>query len=247
MTACGLEVSEESESYEPPTLKQKVMVVFNSPIGSYVSPSFYSKTKPRSGQVVPTWFFSAVQVYGTLTFHASDLVASSRQFLHDQAVELTTHSEEYLVGFPAEQAWKIEDAPEKSRNDLMKKIVGIEINITRIGGKGKSGQEIAAGDQMGCIRGFEAMGTDNGRELAQQIATAMRKKADRADVLEQQINQVQGEKVKGPHGWYFTAAESSPQKKPGNRSALLVGAVSTVCMIFLLLVAAHFNEMRTVA
>jgi hypothetical protein len=49
---------------------------------------------------------------------------------------------------------------------LKKAIVGVEIKITRMEGKGKCGQEITAGDQMGCVRGFEAMGTQCGKEMS---------------------------------------------------------------------------------
>ncbi|KAF2821004.1 hypothetical protein CC86DRAFT_107322 [Ophiobolus disseminans] len=98
---------------ETQTLEQEVMVILNSPIESYVSPSFYTRSKPLNGKVVPTWFFSAVQVYGTLTLHASTTLPDSVQFLQKQAEDLTQHGEEYLIVFPTEEAWKISDAPEK--------------------------------------------------------------------------------------------------------------------------------------
>ena len=61
---------------------------------------------------MPTWFFSAVQVYGTLTIHPSTTSAAATQFLSKQIDDLTRHSEEYLMQFLAEQAWKVSDAPE---------------------------------------------------------------------------------------------------------------------------------------
>jgi hypothetical protein len=183
------------------------MLLFTSPIKSYVSPSFYTHTKPKSGEVVSTWFFSAVQVYGTLKFHTSST------FLQSQVEDLTCHGEQHLMGFPANQAWKVSDAPQAWREGQMKRIIGVEVAVTRMEGKGKFGQEVAAGDQMGCMRNFEAMGTDEGKEMAKQIETSMRKNPLRVGALEEEKGRVQGPKVKGKFDWYFTAVEGGEKTK----------------------------------
>lgn len=189
------------------TFDQEVMILFNSPIESYVTPSFYTHSKPLDGKLVPTWFFSAVQVYGTLSF------PSSPSFLQSQVEDLTRHGEEHLMQFPAKQTWKISDSPKEFRDYKMKAIVGVEIKITRMEGKGKFGQEIKAGDQMGCIRGFEAMKTECGKDMAGQIEDSMRKDEGRVDVLEKEMGLVQGKKVKGKFGWYLTAAKGDGSMK----------------------------------
>jgi predicted FMN-binding regulatory protein PaiB len=51
------------------SLEQEVCVLFNGPIHSYVTPKFYVETKPKTGKVVPTWNYSAVQAYGKATFY----------------------------------------------------------------------------------------------------------------------------------------------------------------------------------
>jgi transcriptional regulator len=205
-------------------LEQEVMLLFTSPIESYVSPSFYTHTKPKSGEVVPTWFFSAVQVYGTLKFHTSST------FLQSEVEDLTRHGEQHLIGFPANQAWKVSDAPQAWREGQMKRIIGIEIAVTRMEGKGKFGQEVAGGsDQMGCMRGFEALGTDGGKEMAKQIEASMGKNPLRVGALEEEKGRVQGSKVIGKFGWYFTAVEG--EKETGHQG-LFVGATYLVlCLV----------------
>jgi transcriptional regulator len=211
MNVLPIQIQEDgTEEVEAQTIEQEIMIVFNSPIDSYVSPSYYTHTKPLNGKVVPTWFFSSVQVYGTLTIHASPRATSTQNFLKKQVVDLTRHGEEYLMGFPESKAWKVSDAPEKFAELLMNSIVGLEVKITRIEGKGKFGQEIDARDQMGCIRSFEALGTDTGRKMAHEISQCMRKDEKRVAVYEAETKKdlVQARKVKGPFGWYYPTSEA---------------------------------------
>ncbi|KAK1494747.1 transcriptional regulator [Colletotrichum tamarilloi] len=51
------------------TLQRNVLVVFTSPVQHYVTPRFYTEKKPVNGKVVPTWNYSAVQVYGKATVY----------------------------------------------------------------------------------------------------------------------------------------------------------------------------------
>lgn len=48
-------------------IEDSVLVVFNGKHDHYVTPKYYVETKPDTGKVVPTWNYSAVQVYGELT------------------------------------------------------------------------------------------------------------------------------------------------------------------------------------
>jgi transcriptional regulator len=77
IAACYSQDSDPTETATSQALDQEVMIVFNSPVESYVSPSFYTHSKPLDGKVIPTWFFSAVQVYGNLTIHASTRSATA--------------------------------------------------------------------------------------------------------------------------------------------------------------------------
>src|SRR5579862_3450840 len=49
------------------SLEEEVSVLFNGPVHAYVTPKFYTETKPDTGKVVPTWNYSAVQAYGKAT------------------------------------------------------------------------------------------------------------------------------------------------------------------------------------
>jgi hypothetical protein len=96
---------------------------------------------------------------------------------------------------------------------LLKAIMGIKIKLTRIEGKGKFGQEIKAEGQMGCIRGFEAMGTHGGCEMVPQIAGWMRKDKARVETPQKELGRAQGLKVKGPFGWCYTAVDGDAMEK----------------------------------
>ncbi|WP_395749849.1 FMN-binding negative transcriptional regulator [Prosthecobacter sp.] len=103
-------------------LDKEVLVIFTGP-HAYISPTWYT-TQPA----VPTWNYTAVHAYGTpriITQH--DRFA---QMLHD-LVEL------HESGRPT--PWHGELPPE-FRDALMKGIVGIEIEITRLEGKFKLSQ-----------------------------------------------------------------------------------------------------------
>jgi transcriptional regulator len=52
---------------------------------------------------------------------------------------------------------------------MQKGIIGIEIEIERLEGKFKMSQELGAGDREGVIKGFEALGSDIGAEIAETV------------------------------------------------------------------------------
>lgn len=154
-------------------LEQEIMILFNGPVHHYVTPKFYVETKPSTGKVVPTWDYSAVQVYGLATLHFDTSLPSTGSFLTTQINDLSKQSEEEIFGFTGQdgkaKAWTVEEAPESYTNLLKKAIIGIEIEITRMAGKFKMSQELADGDRKGVIEGFEKLGTDLGREIAATV------------------------------------------------------------------------------
>lgn len=121
-----------------------------------------------------------------------------------------------------------------------KEIVGVEIKITRMEGKGKFGQEITAGDQMGCVRGFEAIGMECGKEMAKQIEVSMRKDEKRVGVQEREAGLVQGKKVKGKFGWYFTAVKTGGVME--QHGQWLMGVAIAVAGFLIGLIAAHLSR-----
>ena len=128
----------------------EVLVIFTGP-HAYISPAWYA-TQPA----VPTWNYTAVHAYGIpriITQH--DRFA---QMLHD-LVEL------YESGRP--NRWNGQLPPE-FRDGLMKGIVGLEIQITRLEGKFKLGQNRPQ-DAPGVIAMLEKSTDQTDRETAQMM------------------------------------------------------------------------------
>jgi transcriptional regulator len=163
--AAGNEIDANKE-YTGNKLEDEVMILFTSPVNHYVTPKFYTETKPSTGKVVPTWDYAAVQVYGTVTVYSSTTAPESGAFLKQQINDLTKLCEEGQMGYEAEESWKVSDAPDKYVDIMKKAIVGVEIEVSRIAGKWKMSQELAEGDREGVIKGFEELGTEKGREMA---------------------------------------------------------------------------------
>jgi transcriptional regulator len=154
-------------------LSEEVLILFNSPYHSYVSPRYYKETKPDTGKVVPTWNYSAVQVYGRCRIHHSGPQAAS--FLQKQVNDLTNHNEPRSGG-----SWKVGDAPERYVELLKKGIIGIEITIERIEGRFKMSQESNGGDWTGVRDGFKEMGGELGEAMSARVVEEGKKRDDRA-------------------------------------------------------------------
>lgn len=202
---------------KPGMIEEEVMVLFTSPTESYVTPSFYTETKPMDGKVVPTWFSSAVQVYGKLTLHPPS--SNSTSFLQQQFTDLTRHCESNLtlLPTPASKTWHLTDSPPSYISLRSRAIIGLEIRVTRLEGKKKFGQEVKAGNQMGCIRGFGAAGN---MEMVRGIEKCMLENTDvkkkRGEVLEREKGLVLEKKVKGRFGWYYEAVKPDDGEKVGD-------------------------------
>ncbi|OSD01228.1 negative transcriptional regulator [Trametes coccinea BRFM310] len=149
------------------TLSRDVLILFNGPVHHYVTPKFYTETKPSTGKVVPTWDYSAVQVYGRATVYFDAKDPETDAFLSRSLRDLSEFSETEIMGH--EVPWKVDDAPESYVELLKKAIVGVEVEITDMGGKWKMSQELSSRDREGTIAGFEAMGSEVGKCMAQTI------------------------------------------------------------------------------
>ncbi|KAH6983956.1 transcriptional regulator PAI 2-type [Ilyonectria destructans] len=153
-------------------LEEEVLVLFNQAAHHYVTPKFYTETKPTSGKVVPTWNYAAAQAYGKarVFFKASSEETSA--FLTSQMADLTHHNETTTMGYTEENRptpWKVTDAPDKYIELLKKAIIGIEIKITRLEGKFKMSQEMSKGDRDGVAEGFARLESDAAKEVSQMV------------------------------------------------------------------------------
>lgn len=105
----------------------EVMVVFRNG-DAYISPNWYP-SKHEAHKQVPTWNYQVVHAHGRITIHDDE------RYVRGVVVRLTRHHE---ASQP--RPWKMSDAPADFIDTLLKSIVGIEIEITRLQGKRKLGQ-----------------------------------------------------------------------------------------------------------
>ena len=136
------------------------LVVFQGP-QAYVSPSMYP-SKAEHGKVVPTWNYVAVQAHGRL--RCIDDAAWLRAL-----VGRLTQTHEAARDKP----WAVEDAPADYVATMLRGIVGIEIELTRLSGKWKVSQNRSADDRQGVAQGLWQQGASRGcrqtAELAQLV------------------------------------------------------------------------------
>ncbi|KFX95855.1 hypothetical protein V490_03646 [Pseudogymnoascus sp. VKM F-3557] len=162
----------KEQGHDTLELLDEVLVLFNGPHHHYVTPKFYVETKPDSGKVVPTWNYSAVEVYGKVTVYCDSKSNETSSFLQRQLGDLTRQSESLIMGHTGgdePSPWEVSDAPAPYIEILQKNIIGIEIRIDRIGGKFKMSQEMGKGDRAGVINGFNNLGTETGEGIAKTV------------------------------------------------------------------------------
>jgi len=125
---------------------QETLVIFQGP-ESYITPNWYP-SKQVHHQVVPTYNYAVVHVYGQLSI------------THDEAVkrrivgDLTASMEKMR-----NSSWQISDAPAEYIEKMLNAIVGIELTITRIQAKWKVSQNRDAADREGVARGLSGAGS----------------------------------------------------------------------------------------
>jgi transcriptional regulator len=164
----------EAVQAQPPSssnvLEEEVLVLFTSTAQHYVTPKFYSETKPSTGKVVPTWNYAAAQVYGKAKIYWDPKSKEAVTFLSKQINDLSKHAETSIMGYTGADgrpgAWSVTDAPERFIELLRTNIIGIEIKIDRLEGKFKMSQELSRNDREGVIEGFRALETEVGHKVS---------------------------------------------------------------------------------
>jgi transcriptional regulator len=112
-----------------------VMVIFRAE-DAYVTPNWYP-TKHEFHKQVPTWNYRVVHVHGTITIHHDEA------FLRGLVGRLTlTHEASQPI------PWRMDDAPKDYIAAMLKAIVGLEIQITRLVGKFKLSQNRELRDRL---------------------------------------------------------------------------------------------------
>jgi len=154
-------------------LQSEVSIVFNGPVHHYITPKFYTETKPATGKVVPTWNYSAVQAYGMATIFFDTKNPDTGDFLQRQISDLSLHAETTIMGYTGaedqKKPWRVGDAPDRFIELMKKNILGVEIEITRLEGKWKMSQELGKADREGVIEGFSSLNTENALKVAMTV------------------------------------------------------------------------------
>lgn len=153
-------------------IEQDVLVIFNSPVQHYITPKWYTETKPTTGKVVPTWNYAAAEVYGRARIFFDTKAPETGAFLAQQIRDLSYHAETQVMGFTGGDKptdWKVSDAPERFVDLLQKSIIGVEIEITRMGGKFKMSQEMSVGDREGVVKGLGRLEDDTAQEASRLV------------------------------------------------------------------------------
>jgi transcriptional regulator len=139
------------------------LVVFQS-VAAYISPNWYA-TKRETHEVVPTWNYAVVHVYGRIVVH------DDVKWVRGQAGMLTKQQE---ASQPT--PWKMADAPPAYTAANLEQIVGIEIPIARLVGKFKASQNRRDADRVGAIAGLGETG-DPGDAAMAELMKAIRDRA----------------------------------------------------------------------
>jgi transcriptional regulator len=131
----------------------EVLVIFRGPQG-YISPSWYP-SKQETHRHVPTWNYEVVHAHGRLR------IVDDEKFVRGVVARLTRRHE---ATEPA--PWKMGDAPADYLDQMVGMIVGIEVEISRLVGKRKLGQNREPRDVAGAVDALQQRGQ-------QALATAM--------------------------------------------------------------------------
>ncbi|MFT3802035.1 MAG: FMN-binding negative transcriptional regulator [Burkholderiaceae bacterium] len=123
-----------------------VMVVFQSDAAGYISPNWYP-SKHETHRQVPTWNYQVVHAHGVLR------IRDDERFVRGVVARLTRTHE---AGEP--RPWKIGDSAPDYIDGMLAAIVGIEIDIVRLVGKSKLGQNREARDREGAVEALERGG-----------------------------------------------------------------------------------------
>ena len=134
----------------------EVLVIFQAAQG-YISPNWYP-SKPEHHRHVPTWNYAVVHAHGVLR------VLDDERFVRGLVARLTREHEQRSQ---QPRPWKMGDSAPAFIDEMLQKIVGIEIEVTRLVGKFKLGQNREARDRLGAADGLAALGQDG-------LAKAMR-------------------------------------------------------------------------
>jgi len=131
----------------------EVLVVFHAG-EAYISPNWYP-SKHELHKQVPTWNYMVVHAHGRIT------ILDDERYVRGVVGRLTRTHE---ASEP--KPWKMGDAPKDYVDAMVKAIVGVQVEITRLVGKSKLSQNKEARDIQGAAEALKSSGES-------QLADAM--------------------------------------------------------------------------
>ena len=137
----------------------EVMVIFRS-VDAYISPNWYP-SKHETHRQVPTWNYEVVHAHGRIR------IIDDEKFIRGVVARLTRKHE---ASEP--RPWKMGDAPLDYMDQMVRMIVGLEIEVTRLEGKRKLSQNREARDIAGAIN---ALSEKNREDIASQMKAVAKK------------------------------------------------------------------------
>ncbi|MFM0300845.1 FMN-binding negative transcriptional regulator [Paraburkholderia sediminicola] len=137
----------------------EALVIFQGP-AAYISPTWYP-SKHETHRQVPTYNYMVVHAHGRI------VVRDDESFLRGLVARLTRKME---TGEPV--PWKMGDAPADYIAQMLGAIVGLEIEVTRLVGKWKLGQNKEATDRRGAAEALLARTSDEQKAVGQAMLDA---------------------------------------------------------------------------
>ncbi|MFM0730209.1 FMN-binding negative transcriptional regulator [Paraburkholderia sediminicola] len=137
----------------------ETLVIFQGP-AAYISPTWYP-SKHETHRQVPTYNYMVVHAHGRI------VVRDDETFLRGLVARLTRKME---AGEPV--PWKMGDAPADYIAQMLGAIVGLEIEVTRLVGKWKLGQNKEAADRRGAAEALLARTSDEQKAVGQAMLDA---------------------------------------------------------------------------
>jgi transcriptional regulator len=138
------------------------LVIFQGP-SAYISPNWYP-SKHDAHRQVPTYNYMVVHAHGRIE------VRDDERFLRGLVARLTRKME---AGEPV--PWKMGDAPEDFISQMLGAIVGLEIEVTRLAGKWKLGQNKEVADRQGALDALRERDSDAQQAVSAAMEEALRK------------------------------------------------------------------------
>jgi len=124
-----------------------VMVVFRG-VQGYISPNWYP-SKHETHRQVPTWNYDVVHAHGRLR------LVDDEKFVRGIVARLTRRHEA-----TEPKPWRMGEAPADYLDQMLRAIVGVEIEVVRLEGKRKLSQNREARDVDGAVRALQERGQE---------------------------------------------------------------------------------------